>query len=267
MGWSISRLRVSYKRRHKSLAVTCALVVAMSVAGYSQAQLYKWVDENGNVQYSDTVPPSVVDRARKELRSDGTVKQETHRAATAEERRLAALKAVEDAKLKAVHDESDRKDKALLSTYTDLADFDRVRDRALALMDAEYKTMAERETLLKRVISAPPGSAPIMAPAPPPPPPSSAPVPVPGKPGTPAAVPAKAAPPKPTVISLLEARGELPRLVEAMTRKRREREDITALYAKERVRLAGLIAANDAVLSAGQKKASEVASPATTVRK
>ena len=267
MGWSISRLRISYKRRHKSLAVTCALVVAMSVAGYSQAQLYKWVDENGNVQYSDTVPPSVVDRARKELRSDGTVKQETHRAATAEERRLAALKAVEDAKLKAVHDERDRKDKALLSTYTDLADFDRVRDRALALMDAEYKTMAERETLLKRVISAPPGSAPIMAPAPPPPPPSFAPVPVPGKPGTPAAVPAKAAPPKPTVISLLEARGELPRLVEAMTRKRREREDITALYAKERVRLAGLIAANDAVLSAGQKKASEVASPATTVRK
>ena len=93
MGWSISRLRnirSTSKRRHKSLAVTCALVIATGIAGHSQAQLYKWVDENGKVQYSDTVPPAAVDRARKELRSDGTVKNETQRAANAEERRLAA---------------------------------------------------------------------------------------------------------------------------------------------------------------------------------
>ena len=253
MGWSISRLRNMQsmsKRRHKSLAVACALAFAVGGAGHSQAQLYKWVDENGKVQYSDTVPPAAVDRARKELRTDGTIKQETQRAATAEERRLAALKAIEDAKLKVIQDERDRKDKALLSTYTDLADFDRVRDRALALMDAEYNTMTEREALLKKVIALPPGAPPMVVPGPPAPPPPPAPAPVPGKPPPP-----KPAPPKPTVITQIEARAEMPRLADAMARKKRDREDITALYAKERVRLASLIAANDAMVNAGQQKA------------
>ncbi len=263
MGWSISRLRnmnSMSKRRHKSLTVTCALVVATGFTGHSQAQLYKWVDENGKVQYSDTVPPSAVDRARKELRSDGTVKADTERAATAEERRLAALKAVEDAKLKVIQDERDRKDKALLSTYSDLADFDRVRDRALAIMDAEYQALVVRETLLKKVIALPAGSPPMVVPAPPAPPPPPAPPAVAGKPP-----PAKPAPPKPTVITQIEARGELPRLNDAMARKKRDREDSTATYAKERVRLASLIAANDAVVNAGQPKG--LLAPAGPVRK
>ncbi len=250
------------KRRHKSLAVTCALAIAAGTPGHSQAQLYKWVDENGKIQYTDTVPPSALDRARKELRSDGTVKKETERAATAEERRLATMKAVEDAKLKAIQDERERKDKALLTTYPNLQDFDRVRDRALAAIDAEFEILLQRESLLKKVISAPPGAAPILAPALPAPLP--APAPVAGKPETP--VPAKAAP-KPTVITLAEARAELPRLVDAMARKRRDREDATALYAKERVRLASLIAANDALVNAGQQKAAAIHTPAAPVRK
>lgn len=265
MGWSISRLRnmqIMSKRRHKSLAVTCALVVAMGVAGRSQAQLYKWVDENGKVQYSDTVPPTAIDRARKELRSDGTIKQETQRAATTEERRLAAMKAVEDAKLKVIQDERDRKDKALLSTYTDLADFDRVRDRAFAIMDAEYESIAVRETLLKKVLAMPPGSPPMVLPAPPAPPPPPAPPAVAGKPPPP-----KPVPPKPTVLTQSEARAELPRLVDSMARKKRDREDITALYAKERIRLAALIAANDAVIAGALQKASAGATPAASARK
>ena len=265
MGWSISRLRniqSMSERRHKSLAVTCAFAIAAGVTGHGQAQLYKWIDENGKVQYSDTVPPGAVDRARKELRTDGTIKQETHRAATTEERRLALMKAVEDAKLKAVQDERDRKDKALLATYIDLADFDRVRDRALALMDGELNTMTEREALLKKVMALPAGAPPMVVPGPPavPPPSVAAPAPVPGKPPPP-----KPAPLKPNVITQTEARTELPRLVDAMARKKRDREDITALYAKERLRLAGLIAANDAFINAAQQK-SEVA-PTAPARK
>ena len=267
MGWSISRLRnmkSMSKRRHKSLAVTCALAVvfvtAAGITGHSQAQLYKWVDENGKVQYSDTVPPAAVDRARKELRADGTVKSDTQRAATAEERRLAAMKAVEDGKLKVIQDERDRKDKALLSSYTDLADFDRVRDRARAMMDAEFNTMTTRETLLKKVIALPPGAPPMVVPGPPAPPPPPAPAPLPGKPPPP-----KPAPPKPTVITQIEARAELPRLTDTMTHKKRDREDISALYAKERVRLAELIVANEAVLNAGKPKTA--VAPTAPVRK
>ena len=47
-----------------------------------------------------------------------------------------------------------------------------------------------------------------------------------------------------------------------MERKKRDREDLTSLYAKERVRLAALIAANDAMFSAGQSKAVSVTATA-----
>jgi hypothetical protein len=245
------------ERRRKSLAVACALAIASGVTGHSQAQLYKWVDENGKVQYSDTVPPAAVDRARKELRTDGIVKQETQRAATAEERRLAALKAVEDAKLKVIQDERDRKDKALLATYTDLPDFDRVRDRALAMMDAEYSTLVQRETLLKQIAAMPAGSPPYVVPTPPAPPAPPAPPPAPGKPPPP-----KPAPPKPVTISQTEARAELPRLADSMATKRRDRDDIAALYARERVRLAALIAANNALIAGAAQKSAPATSQA-----
>ena len=71
-------------------------------------------------------------------------------------------------------------------------------------------------------------------------------------------------PPKPTVLTMAEARAELPRLTETITRKRRDREDITALYAKERLRFAGLLAATEVMLRGDRTKASDVADPAVT---
>ena len=101
----------------------------------------------------------------------------------------------------------------------------------------------------------------MVVPAPPAAPPPPASPPVAGKPSLP-----QPAPPKPTTITQIEARAELPRLLDAMERKKRDREDMTALYAKERVRLAALMAANDAVFNAGQPKAVS-ATPAAPIRK
>lgn len=230
----------------KWLVVACALIGALG-GTTGHAQLYKWVDENGKTQYTDTIPPGSTDRARKELRSDGTVKNSTERAATTEEKRLAALKAVEDAKLKAIQDEHERMDKALLSTYTSLADFDRVRDRALGTLAADIRALQEREIVLTKIIASdgkysPPAVAPIPTPAP------TMPVapPVAGKPAT---------PPKPPVVKtvgmlLLEAKSDLPRAREAILGKKRELDDLTARYATDRVRLSRLIDAEKAKLNA-----------------
>jgi uncharacterized protein YoxC len=125
-----------------SLAIVFAL---MSVAGTSaSAQLYKWTDANGKVHYSDSVPPEANDAARKEIRPDGTVRKNIDRAPTAEERRMAAEKAEYEKKARAVTDERERKDKALLATYANLGDFDRVRDRALAAMDSEVEAFTKQ---------------------------------------------------------------------------------------------------------------------------
>ncbi len=273
MGWSSSPPKLqsmqhqkqNAERRLKWLVVTCALYAALAGVTASHAQLYKWVDESGRVQYSDSIPPASTDRARKELRSDGTVKRETERAATAEEKRLAALKAVEDAKLKAVQEERDRKDKALLNTYTSLVDFDRVRDRALGAVANDIRALEEREIVINKVIASdgkfsPPVIAPVAAPA------TVAP-PVAGKP---AAAPPPAKPPvvKTANMLLLEAKSELPRAKDAILSKRRNLEDLTALYANDRVRLARLIEVENAKMKAGsapnvELKATPTQAPST----
>jgi hypothetical protein len=246
--------------RLKWLVVTCALIGAyLSILGSttSHAQLYKWVDENGKTHYTDTIPPASTDRARTELRSDGTVKQSTDRAATAEEKRLAAAKAAEDAKLRVAQDERERKDKALLNTYSSLEDFDRVRDRALGTIASDIRALQEREILLNKVIASdgkfvPPVVAPVPASVP-----------------TPAAPPVKPAPVKTAGTLLLEAQSDLPRVKEAFVGKRRDLEDLTAHYATDRLRLAKLVDAENAKMNpanstvADRKSVSTPAQPAT----
>ena len=226
----------------KWLVVTCALFAALS-ATTGHAQLYKWVDENGKTQYTDTIPPASTDRARKELRSDGTVKASTDRAATSEEKRLAALKAVEDAKLKQVQDERDRKDKALLNTYSSLADFDRVRDRALGNVVADISTLEQREIVINKMIASEGKFVPPVVAAAPAPTPATPPVV--GKPATPVKLP----PVKTANTLLLEAKSELPRAKEAILSKKRELQNLTAMYANERIRLSRLIDAENAKMN------------------
>lgn len=230
------------------LLAACALLAAAT----SEAQLYKWVDENGKVQYSDTIPPSANDRARKELRSDGTLKQETERAATAEERRLAAQRAADEAKARDARLEQERKDKALLSTYADLKDFDRVRDRALGNLDSEIRNLTEREAILAKIVAGQPVTAGDLAklalPVSSPTDAMTAPVAIGKAPPAPAAAPPAAS--KSGTVLLLEAKSELPRVTDLLTRKRRDRADLTVLYAAERVRLANLIDAENAKLAA-----------------
>ena len=216
--------------QRRSLASLSVVVFAIFAVSVSHAQLYKWVDENGKTQYGDTIPPTSTDRARKELRSDGTVKQSTERAATTEEKRTALLKASEDAVHKAAQNERDRKDKALLMTYSSLADFDRVRDRALAAMIFDIRVLTEREILLGKIIAA---NGVVTAP------PSSSATPL-----------AKAPAVKSAATLLAEAKSELPRIVEALARKNQDLADITALYAGDRIRLARLIDAENAKLGA-----------------
>lgn len=219
--------RVAQRRSLRWLSAALFAIVAASV---SHAQLYKWVDENGKTQYGDTIPPTSTDRARKELRSDGTVKLSTERAATADEKRAAAVKASEESTRKATQDERDRKDKALLMTYSSLADYDRVRDRALSSINADMRALAERETLLGKIIAA---NGVLTAP------PSSS--------VTPSA---KAAAVKSPATLLAEAKSELPRVIDALARKNQYLKDITAVYAIDRMRLADLIDAENAKLGA-----------------
>ena len=72
-------------------AILMAVALGLSAGPTAAQKLYKWVDKDGNVHYSDQVPPDQVDQARQELTEQGVVVDRMDRAPTAEE--LEAMKA------------------------------------------------------------------------------------------------------------------------------------------------------------------------------
>lgn len=104
------------------------LAVLLVTALPAHAKLYKWVDENGRVSYTDTPPPQTSRHAVTEMGKTGqamkrTESVEERRAREAEERKLAEQKKIAE--------EQARKDRALLGTYTRESEIDLARDRAL----------------------------------------------------------------------------------------------------------------------------------------
>lgn len=73
---------------NKTLKIAIMAILALSTTAYGK--LYKWVDEDGKVHYSDKVPPDQIKNAHQELNEHGVVKERVDRALTPEEREAKA---------------------------------------------------------------------------------------------------------------------------------------------------------------------------------
>ncbi len=126
----------------RSVPLVFALGLALCAGSAEAAKLYKWVDEDGNVTYSDQVPPDQAEKAREELNKDGITVKQIERAQTPEE--LAAkYKAEEDARLAALDAaEQRRRDKALLDSYASESDLTRSYNQRVDLLQ---QTIEARE--------------------------------------------------------------------------------------------------------------------------
>lgn len=148
-----------FKRRFKiidptlKLALVLPAIIASTTAHGDRA--YKWVDENGNVTYSNRMPPESIKHERRELNNQGRVVKVYSAPLTAEEKaeakRLAELaaKKKERARKRAIHDRS------LLATYTNVADMEKARETKISTIEAlvtltrsRVKSMQERLLLL-----------------------------------------------------------------------------------------------------------------------
>lgn len=103
------------------------LVLVLAVCP-AQAKMYKWVDAQGNVQYSDTLPPAAAGRGNAEISKTGQMVKKTE---SAEEKRVRMMREAEAGQQKKLANEQARKDRALLSTFTTEQEIDLSRDRAL----------------------------------------------------------------------------------------------------------------------------------------
>jgi len=58
------------------VAVTVVFSLAVQTAWAQQKKVYRWVDENGEVHYSETLPPDWKGETHDEIRADGIVSEE-----------------------------------------------------------------------------------------------------------------------------------------------------------------------------------------------
>ncbi|MDD5389358.1 MAG: DUF4124 domain-containing protein [Gallionellaceae bacterium] len=113
-------------------AFVCLLLIF--AASPALATTYRWVDAKGKVHYGDVMPNQQSGLGHQELDKQGRVIRETQRTLlTPEERqRRAEETAAQEEHLRRVADQQ-RRDRALLATYTDESEIDLARDRALEL--------------------------------------------------------------------------------------------------------------------------------------
>jgi len=70
---------------HYSILVYAILLSFFACGSAGAGKLYRWVDENGNVQFTDKIPPGEVNRSRDLLNPEGIATKTISRAKTQEE--------------------------------------------------------------------------------------------------------------------------------------------------------------------------------------
>lgn len=129
------------------ILLLCACVLLINTA--QAKQLYKWVDENGDVQVSDEMPPEAVKKKHDVLNKQGLTIKNIGAAKTKEqlkdEEQQARLKQAEAAEKERNKREQAQRDAALLDTYLSEKDLLDTRNRQIKII--EDQIIASKNTL------------------------------------------------------------------------------------------------------------------------
>lgn len=129
--------------------IRSVLILLMLLSPQAWGGIHKWVDENGETHYSDTVPPQIVNKATSELSRSGKVIRQTPAALTPEQRRIEAEAEAKERAEERRSQEQKRRDRALLDSYTSENDIDIARDRNLLATQALIDSTAVRAKSIK----------------------------------------------------------------------------------------------------------------------
>jgi len=126
----------------RASALLLGALVAAAIAGNVHAALYKWTDEHGVVHYSDKLPAEAVNRANVELNQQGMAIRKTEQAQAVVARQSPKSDA-EEQRLREEQRErliAARRDKALIESYTNVAEIDLAKSRAVGTIDAQIES-------------------------------------------------------------------------------------------------------------------------------
>lgn len=120
-----------------------ALLVLAGAAGVVHAgKVYKWVDKNGQVHYTNTPPPEAAQQDRTVLDEHGNVTEKLQGAMTPEEIEAERLRRIEREEQERLAQELAAKDNMLLQTYTTVEEMELARDGRIAALEAQVKVVS-----------------------------------------------------------------------------------------------------------------------------
>ena len=120
----------------RNLIITSILALtALSTAVAEEARLYKWTDKDGNVFYSDKVPPEYAERPKAVLNDQGVAVDSLEGKKTAEQLEAERI----EGKRRVAQELQLRADQALLATYLSVEEILMHRDRRVELFKAQSR--------------------------------------------------------------------------------------------------------------------------------
>ncbi|MDH3609954.1 MAG: DUF4124 domain-containing protein [Gammaproteobacteria bacterium] len=115
------------------------LILVLSTANTVHAEFYRWVDDDGTIHYSDSLPPTESQREQDLLNETGRVVKTIPAPKTIgeleEEQRLAKL---EEEKLKKI-EKAEHRDRVLMAMYLTVEDIELVRDERIETVESAIR--------------------------------------------------------------------------------------------------------------------------------
>ena len=117
---------------------------AMLATSVTQAQMYRWTDEEGRVHYSDSPPPEAARQERQILDERGLRRGVIERARTPEEIEEARRQEEAEEERRRAEAEQERRDRILLQSFGSERELIVARDDRLALIDGALDITEEK---------------------------------------------------------------------------------------------------------------------------
>jgi len=136
-------------KKSRALLLSLSLIFIFSTPTIA-GKLYRWVDENGKVSFSDKVPPKYSRKEREELNEMGRTIAVKDAAKTPEQikifQRITQLRKVQQALL----DKQREKDSALLKTFQTEADIDALAKSKSEMIKSHITIASGQSAILKK---------------------------------------------------------------------------------------------------------------------
>jgi len=131
-------------------AIALCTILCLAHTPLHAGKLYKWIDDNGQIRYGDSIPPQYAEKRNETLNTQGIVVETKDAAKTpeqiAEEERLATLQAEEETRRR----EQAHKDRILLDTFTNEDEMIMTRDGKIESIEAVIRITIGRNEKLKQ---------------------------------------------------------------------------------------------------------------------